>query len=204
MSREQYQAYRKNKIETGLIYQDFVVDLAWQTIGLAIVQYSSQTYQRTVGESRTGVEIKHDEQFARSGNLYIELAEKALPRPGPYFPSGIYRDDNTWLYVIGDYNTVFIFAKTLLRQLHACLGVRSCFDVLQRDGNTIKVAGLENKTKTSVGFLINKDRAESHACVILQPNAENKISKLTLDLQKAGRDLHAIVAAKPGQGSLFQ
>ena len=39
-----YQQYRKTKIESGLLYQDFVVDVAWQTIGLAIVQYASKAY----------------------------------------------------------------------------------------------------------------------------------------------------------------
>ena len=77
-----YDAYRANKIESGLLFQDFVVDVLLQTLGFAVVTNSSRAYQHTVGESRTGVEIKHDERFADTGNLWIEVAEKARPRPG--------------------------------------------------------------------------------------------------------------------------
>ena len=33
-----YAQYYKTKLESGLLYQDFVVDAAWQLLGLAIVQ----------------------------------------------------------------------------------------------------------------------------------------------------------------------
>lgn len=180
-----YEAYRANKIESGLLYQDFVVDLLLQTMGLAVVQYASKFYQMQVGESRTGVEIKHDEKYAATGNLWIEVAEKARPRAGDYAPSGIDRDDNTWLYVIGNYDIVFGFSKTLLR------GLKTRYRIL------------ENNTKTSKGFLFPGDHATKYAAFIVAPHAETKVVKAIRDLQQLGAELHKIVCSNPAQASLL-
>jgi hypothetical protein len=183
-----YEKYRATKIESGRIFQDFVVDAAWNLLGLAIVQYTSEAYQRTVGESRTGAEIKHDEQFAKTGNLWIELAEKARPRSGPYMRSGIYRQDNTWLYCIGDYDTIFFFAKTLLRALHASGRWRV----------------QENNTRTSEGFLLKAFDAEKYAAVVLRPNAAGAIRKVVGDLGALGRLLHEAAKRDINQLDLFR
>jgi hypothetical protein len=182
-----YAAYRRTKIESGLCYQDFVVDVLLKTIGLAVVQYSSQFYQQTVGESRTGVEIKHDELYAKTGHFWIEVAEKAVPRPGPYAPSGIDRGDNTWLYVIGNYDTIFIFGKVSLRALWA----------------SGRYPVLENHTKTSQGFRLPDAVARKVALVILTPNAERKVASAIRDLQTLGRELHRIAMGLPTSLSLF-
>jgi hypothetical protein len=192
MSREQvlkakaYEAYRKTKIESGLLYQDFVVDLLGHTIGLVVQVYGSRYYQTQVGESRTGVEIKHDEKYASTRNLWIETAEKARPREGDYAPSGINRDDNTWLYVIGDYDIVFIFPKVILRGV--CGRYR-----LQ-----------ENRTKTSLGFLLPDEHARKYATHVLTPNAEQVVAKAVKDLQELGRLLHRSVTMNPAQASFFE
>jgi hypothetical protein len=183
-----YADYYKAKLDGAKLYQDFVVDAAWNLLGLAIVQYSSELYQRTVGESRTGVEIKHDEQFTKTGNLWIELAEKARPRDGPYVPSGIYRQDNTWLYVIGDYDTMFFFAKTLLRALH----------------QSARWQVIENKTRTSEGFLLKSSDAEKYAAVILRPNAAGAVKKVVGDLAALGRLLHDSAKRDINQLDLFR
>lgn len=182
-----YSAYRQTKIESGLCYQDFVVDLLLQTLGLAVVQYSSKFYQQTVGESRTGVEIKHDEIYDKSCRLWIEVAEKAAPRPGPYVPSGIFRDDNTWLYIIGNYNVVFIFGKVTLRAIH----------------DTKRYPIIESNTKTSKGFLLPDNVAQRVALCVLTPNAEQKVAKAIRDLQALGRALHRIALGEPAPMSLF-
>lgn len=182
-----YDAYRQNKIESGLLYQDFIVDLLFQTLGLPVVQYASRLYQAQVGESRTGVEIKHDEKYQKTGNLWIEVAEKAKPRPGDYAASGIDRDDNTWLYVIGDYDTVFGFPKKWLMGL--------------RDSGRYELR--ENGTKTSIGFLLPGQIAMKLAAFILRPNAECKIAKAIKDLHDLGHQLHSEARSNPAQASLF-
>src|SRR5881392_1121417 len=94
-----YERYRAAQMEDGCAYQDFACDLLLRSAGLVISINSSARYQMRVGESRQGFEIKHDKKFARTGNLWIEVAEKARPRPGDYAPSGIWRNDNTWQYL---------------------------------------------------------------------------------------------------------
>jgi len=181
-----YEKYREAQIADGKLYQDFVVDVAWQA-GIAIAQYASKTYQLTIGESRGGVEIKHDKRYAETGNLYIEFAEKKQPRPGPYAPSGIKREDH-WLYVIGNYDIVFFFAKNLLRALFA----------------SSKYSHKENKTKTSLGFLLPDNDARKYAALILTPNASGKIEQTTAELEQLAKQLHEAVKADPKQMTLFK
>jgi hypothetical protein len=186
-ARGNYESYRANKIETGLLFQDFVIDLLFQTIGLVVVQYASRLYQVHVGESRTGVEIKHDEWYASTNNLWIEVAEKARPRAGEMVPSGICRDDNSWLYVIGDYDTVFIFGKTTL--------------LLLKDSGRYKIR--ENRTQTSRGFLLDDNLAQKLALYVLRPNAKEKIDTRVKDLEDLGRTLHELARKNPAQRSFF-
>jgi hypothetical protein len=185
-ARAPYADYYRVKLESGQLYQDFIVDLLLHTLGLAVVQYASRTYQITVGESRTGVEIKHDEKYAHTGNLWIEVAEKARPRAGAFVPSGIDRGDNSWLYVIGNYDTVFGFPKTYLRAL--------------KEAGRYRVR--ENLTHTSIGYLLPSQDAHKYAAFVLTPNAATTIAKAA-DLAQLGRVLHAAAKAHPAQGSLF-
>lgn len=171
-----YAKYYQNRLEESAIYVDFVVDVAWSMLGLAIVQYGSKAYQTSVGESRTGVEIKHDWLYSTTGNLWIEGAEKKRPRDGPYFPSGIYRTDNTWLYCIGDYDTIFFFAKKFLRALY--------------ESGKYKIQ--PNKTETSLGFLMPSIDANRYSAAILKPHASEKVAKFTADLSRLGKELHAV------------
>jgi hypothetical protein len=181
-----YDEYRKNKIESGLIYQDFIVDLMLQVLRFPVTTYSSRFYQATVGEGPAGVEIKHDEQFARTGNLWIEVAEKASPRPGDYVPSGIWRDDNSWLYIIGNYDLVFVFSKLLLQGFAA----------------TGRYPILENRFGTSRGFLLPGYVAHCSAVRVIAPKAEQKIISAVGDLHELGRHLHRVLLANRAQRTL--
>jgi hypothetical protein len=154
MKQNEYEKYRQAKTEDGLRYQDFVVDLLCREMGFAVIQYVSRPYQYAVGESRTGVEIKLDEKYVTTRNLWIEVGEKARPRPGDYSPSGIDRPDNTWLYVIGDYSTVYAFPTRLLR------AVRPRYQVIP------------NNRRTSIGFLLPEAHARKYAAFILSPGAD--------------------------------
>ncbi|MDD5017166.1 MAG: hypothetical protein PHO15_03590 [Eubacteriales bacterium] len=133
--------YYRNKLEQGLSYQDFVVEKLYE-IGLPIISYSSKKYQHTVGENKCGFEIKFDDKVKSTGNLYIEIAEKSDPANFKYVDSGIYRNDNTWLYIIGNYEKIFIFPKKYLKTLYG----RKKYKEVQ--------------TPTSRGFLIPAEKAE--------------------------------------------
>lgn len=116
-ARKEYNnGYYKDKLEEGLVFQDIITKELYQR-GIVIVGYSSRRYQNTEGENMLGAEIKRDGKFRGTGNLYIEVCEKSHPDNSCYIPSGIHRKDNSWLYVIGDEKTVWIFSTKYLRLL---------------------------------------------------------------------------------------
>ena len=108
--------YYKSKLEQGLEYQDFISD-ELRKLGIFAGIYSSRKFQIEKGESSVGIEIKYDMKFRKTGNLYIEIAEKSDQKLTEYTPSGVMRNDNSWLYVIGDYNEAFIFSTAQLRDI---------------------------------------------------------------------------------------
>lgn len=182
-----YKQYREAQIRSSALYQDFVMEMCASHANLIIQVYGSKEFQWNVGESRQGVEIKFDDKMASTGNLWIEVAEKAEPREGAYATSGIYRNDNTWLYIIGNYDTIFVFPKNILQMLHAAKRYRE----------------LENSYKTSVGYLLPSTEAEKYACLIMKPKCAQKIAKVVKDTVAIARELRTILAMDDRQVSLF-
>lgn len=142
-----YSKYREQQHHEALEFQDFVAHVLLRELGIALTVHNSRRYQFEHGETRQGIEIKHDKQMAQTGNLWIETKEKAEPRSGEYAPAGIYRNDNSWLFVIGDYHRLFVFSKKVL-----------CWLAQDRSFQT-----LENNTRTSIGFLLPVDVAKQYA-----------------------------------------
>jgi hypothetical protein len=111
--------YYAKKLEQGLEFQDVVTQALYQR-GIVVVGYASRKWQNQKGENMLGAEIKRDDNFRKTGNLYIECAEKANPTNPAYVTSGVFRKDNSWLFVIGDEQTIYIFPTIYLRKL--CMG----------------------------------------------------------------------------------
>jgi len=65
-----------------------------------------------------GVEIKYDRNFQKTGNLYIETAEMLKSENTKFVHSGIFKNDNSWLYIIGDYKSLYLFATKYLRSIY--------------------------------------------------------------------------------------
>ena len=107
--------YYKECLEKGLEYQDFVTVKMAKELGIIISNFSSKQYQYNIGENQQGIEIKFDDKYKETGNLYIETSEKSCATMSSYTKSGIYRNDNTWLYLIGNYESIFIFGKKILQ-----------------------------------------------------------------------------------------
>lgn len=185
MTSDQYRAYREHQTESGLMYQDYVVDQVWKILGFRVTTYSSRLFQLTVGEGPTGAEIKHDKHFATTGNLWIEIAEKAEPRPGPYARSGIFREDNAWLYIIGNYDTIFVFNKRVLQ------------------GLSTRYVQRENQYHTSQGFLLPERIARMCAFRVLAPKADQQIVSAVGELEEIGRHIQGIARVDPAQPNLF-
>lgn len=184
-----YDEYRAAQLEDGQLYQDFVVDVAYRA-GLVIVQYASKAYQFNIGESRTGAEIKHDKNMETTGNLYIEVAEKARPRPGPYAPSGIMREDH-WLFIIGNYDMIFVFPRKLLLGLHKVKG----------SNNGWRYRRVE--TATSQAFLLPIEDGRKYAALILEPRASGKVAKIVGNLELLAKELHTAWNEDDTQMTMF-
>ena len=68
--------------------------------------------------SNQGIEIKYDPNFQKTGNLYIETAEMVKSENTKFVHSGIFKNDNSWLYIIGDYKNLYLFATKYLRSIY--------------------------------------------------------------------------------------
>ena len=144
-----YDRYDRD-LERGLEYEDFVYQMLQKECGITTVRYASAKWQNEVGENAGGIEIKLNEQFAKTGNLWIETARKLYPEQQEYKASGICRPDNGWLFVTGTYEIIFIFSRRMLRGLMG--------------RHTI----IENNTKTSRGFLLSSKDAHAYAAHIIE------------------------------------
>ena len=101
--------------EQGIEFQDFVFDVL-KRLGIFIIYYASKKFQNEFGESHAGFEIKYDAGIKKYGkNLFIETYEKSHPSNENWVPSGINRRDNTWLYLQGDYEKIYVFGKNHLK-----------------------------------------------------------------------------------------
>ena len=108
----------RNSFESGLEFQDFVCEMMLKHLGIAFTNFQSRKFQFGSGENQQGIEIKLDRDILRTKNISIEVGEKSKASNPDYIPSGILRDDNSWLYIQGNYQIIFIFAKSILKLLH--------------------------------------------------------------------------------------
>lgn len=141
--------YYKEKLEQGLEFQDFVTDILFNELFIPLSSYQSKKYQLK-GENKQGIEIKFDDKFNDTGNIYIEISEKSNADNINFIDSGIYRNDNTWLYIIGNYKILFIFGKNTLKLMYKSKRYK------------------EVEIPTSRGFLIPKIDAEKYALKIIR------------------------------------
>ena len=152
--KNEYQAYYAERHQRSLEFQDFVMkQLALH--GIFISFYCSQKYQYEEGESLAGIEIKFDDMFSKTGNLYIEYEEKSHPNNKNYVPSGIERKDNSWLWVQGNYEVLYIFAKKDLKRYKTELKVRHIV------------------TPTSKGYLLPAFMSDEYAAHIIRVNKKD-------------------------------
>jgi len=140
--------YYDEKLEEGWRFEDFVTEVLYFN-GIIIGLYRGRSMQSRVGESRAGVELKYDMKAAETGNLYIEISEKNDADNKDFISSGIYAEGNSWIYIIGNYSILYIFATATLRLLHS-----------QNRYKTVSIP-------TSNGFLLPRIDAEKYAAKII-------------------------------------
>jgi hypothetical protein len=166
----------KKRFDMGDKYEDFVYPIFCKEWGVSIVPNKTQETQWNVGENSFGVEIKYDSRSTTSPNLFIEHEEcheiitikdgKKEIELTEFKKSGIYRIDNSYLYLIGNYNIFYIFLKKRLKELH------STEKYLERFGYSA------NFNATSKGFLLPQVEAKELALDIIYPPIPKQEEKL--------------------------
>lgn len=136
-------------LEMGQVFEDLAVWALQEHRGLVTVPYRSKLFQFNEGESTGGVEFKFDAKSMQTPNLYIEKQEKRHAAQTEWYDSGIWREDNTWLFVIGNLKKIWVFSKNMLKGL---------------DGSE-KVRPVE--TATSKGYLLPQEEADKYAATVI-------------------------------------
>jgi len=111
-------ADRLTVFSEGEEYQEYIAEIFTRELGIPIDYYTTKYDQINIGESRQGIEVKLDNRCTETGNVSIEVAEKSCVAMPYWAPSGIMREDNTWLYVQGNYEIVYLFSKLHLRRIY--------------------------------------------------------------------------------------
>src|SRR5271166_5675765 len=110
--------YGRSQLEIGKKYETFVQGLVGRW-GLMFWVNELPAFQMK-GESLQGCEIKEDKGCQKYGHLSIEIAEKSHYDNPDWVASGIFKADNSWAYIQGNYDIVFVFSKKwLLRYYEA-------------------------------------------------------------------------------------
>lgn len=152
-------SYYNEQLQMGLEYQDFVIEQLCKH-GIFIGSYSSRKYQNEKGESTSGIEIKYDGRMKETGNVYIEVMEKSDASIQNFTRSGIFRNDNTWLYLIGDYENAYMFSKRQLQKVYLD-NVQS-----KKNGRPLWNGIQFREISTSRGFTYNIEVAKNRGAVL--------------------------------------
>lgn len=107
----------ERKLALGQAYEQFIVD-KWLRFFPFPLNMHNGRYEQLKGENKEGVEIKLDLIYKRTERLYIELEEKSDADNERMIRSGIWRNDNTEQFLIGDYEDAYIFDVLVLRKCY--------------------------------------------------------------------------------------
>jgi hypothetical protein len=132
------------KQEKGLEFESFIMDWFANQKNINLSHYTLLKEQINKGENRQGIEIKNDQRFQQTNNLFI-----SVERDYGYtkYESGIYKNQS-WLYVIGNEDEFYIFATKHLKQYYEH-NKPQLFDGFKSVKNGI-----------DKGFLLSKKQAE--------------------------------------------
>lgn len=139
----------KKCFERGLAFQTFAAatfaKLGWQ------LNYYDTRIEQLFGESEQGVEVKLDTRCLETGRLYIEAFEKADGNNDKWVRSGILKSDNTWLFMTGNEEVIWLFAKERLLSLYN-----------ETDENGQKIRYPEIILPTSRGIFLSLEEADKY------------------------------------------
>lgn len=171
-SDREHLEYRKKTDDMGNKYAQYVHKLfavEWGIPEYMVKPFETKDEQCDIGENRFGLEIKYDEKSIKSKNIYIEIAEKSVPSRETYTRSGIYRVDNSWLFLIGNYDIYYVFYIDYIRKMNT-------------ERNWARV-----ETSTSQGFLMPHKQARDlslYFTLLKEEEEKNEFEQLDFSFLK--------------------
>lgn len=147
-NKQSFDEYYQKCLFRGELFQDFAVDALHRLLNLGIYVYESKKFQISKGESVQGFEFKYDSYFHTSKRLWIELQERKYTW-NPYVPGGILKENNTWMYCIGDEAIFYVIPVRHLRDYR----------------DKYKPEDRENDRRTSIGYFLPILNAEGMCAV---------------------------------------
>ena len=102
----------------GVQYQNKISDMVRKLYGINLHIYPDKQRQISIGEDNEGYEIKLDANIKHSKRISIETAEKSRESRREFYPSGIFRKDNTNYYIQGFDDFAWIFYKDDIRRYY--------------------------------------------------------------------------------------
>ena len=138
---------RETKQKKGIAFETYVYNKLKDEWGLTLQHCNTKHEQYTKGENYQGWEIKNDQTFNKTNNLYISVERRYT---NTIYPSGLYKEQEIpqRFYVIGNKKECFIFSTKILKQYF--------------EKNKCKlIAGFTTeKGGKEYGFLLNKENAD--------------------------------------------
>lgn len=132
------------KQEKGFEFESYIMDWFCKQKNINLSHYTLLKEQIEKGENRQGIEIKNDQRFIETGNLFISIERDYGYKK---YESGIYKNQS-WLYVIGNEDEFYIFSTKHLKQYYE-FNKPALFDGFKSNTN-----GIDR------GFLLSKKQAD--------------------------------------------
>jgi hypothetical protein len=124
--------------QKGLEYQYFIQDYVARRYDYTIDFFEDAYTQFLSGETRQGIEIKNDAMIAKTGNVYLEIAEKKKAENESWIESGILNTKYKY-FLIGDKKVFYMISR----------------ENLMKHFESLKPDSLIFEGKTSVGLLVS-------------------------------------------------
>ena len=83
---------KEQKLKKGITFESYIADWFQKEKGISLSTYHAENEQRK-GENRQGIEIKNDQCFNATGNLFISVKRIYGISQLNW---GVFKEDNTW------------------------------------------------------------------------------------------------------------
>ena len=102
--------------------------------GFNVEFYESAEDQLTKGEGPSGLEVKFDRKSRETHRYYIEFAQCSRSLGWRWVPSGLFKEEPTWLWAVGTQELFYVIHRATLSELYfeGVYDIRKC----EKDNDT--------------------------------------------------------------------